>query len=521
LLALGHDVPVVTGGNGRSEAVIFERPQMARRFQKMKEIGFGDLHWGYYDIGGTVEAMSGQRHAAAMPTCEANQRRGTHKGCPFARQLTSLYFTIQTMFAAQSQRDQTIFEYEFWVTGILVGLSIIRQDFLPAVVLSYLVWFALRLVRRQPLVRTPLDWGILLLLGLSLLNLLLTNGMPSAIREKSFEQVLRLWSGVILFQLIFNWGIQKARLNWLLAGLGGVALGLGGFSFISVEWTVSKLSFLPAGFYQLTQSLVSDTVNANVMAGTFVLFMPIAMAIFLWSFSDLRFRTRLGLLLGLAFLSVVMIFTQSRGAILALGVCGVILVSTRWRWGILIILLPVAGLVYFLSSISQNQFLEYLLGGAFGSYDGRLEIWSRAIYLIQDFSFSGAGMGLYGDVVDKIYPFFLFEPGNVPHAHNIFLQIGADFGVPGLITWLAIYLLMIVICVRIIRAGKLAVDYMIIGLGYGLLCSQIALGVHGLLDAVTWGIVRSAPLVWALWAVIMVAHKKLISVDELLINETA
>ncbi len=37
------------------------------------------------------------------------------------------------------------------------------------------------------------------------------------------------------------------------------------------------------------------------------------------------------------------------------------------------------------------------------------------------------------------------------------------------------------------------------GLGAGLLCSQLALAVHGITDAVTWGMVRPAPFVWAIW----------------------
>jgi hypothetical protein len=42
------------------------------------------------------------------------------------------------------------------------------------------------------------------------------------------------------------------------------------------------------------------------------------------------------------------------------------------------------------------------------------------------------------------------------------------------------------------------------GLGAGLLCSQIALVVHGLLDATTWG-ARPALIVWALWGIGMAA----------------
>jgi putative inorganic carbon (HCO3(-)) transporter len=46
---------------------------------------------------------------------------------------------------------------------------------------------------------------------------------------------------------------------------------------------------------------------------------------------------------------------------------------------------------------------------------------------------------------------------------------------------------------------------MLAALGAGLLGSQIALIVHGLTDAVTWGMVRPAPVVWALWGTVIAA----------------
>jgi putative inorganic carbon (HCO3(-)) transporter len=35
--------------------------------------------------------------------------------------------------------------------------------------------------------------------------------------------------------------------------------------------------------------------------------------------------------------------------------------------------------------------------------------------------------------------------------------------------------------------------------------SQLALAVHGITDAVTWGMVRPAPLIWALWGLAIAA----------------
>jgi len=52
---------------------------------------------------------------------------------------------------------------------------------------------------------------------------------------------------------------------------------------------------------------------------------------------------------------------------------------------------------------------------------------------------------------------------------------------------------------RIYQVGSKSGNRWAAGLGAGLLCSQVALVTHGLVDAVTWGMVRPAPLVWVVW----------------------
>ena len=134
-----------------------------------------------------------------------------------------------------------------------------------------------------------------------------------------------------------------------------------------------------------------------------------------------------------------------------------------------------------------------------GGMQGRVEIWSRALYMIQDFPFTGIGMGSFGDVVDILYPLFLNAPGNVPHAHNLFFQVAVDLGIPGLIAWLSILLIMILISWLVYKAGYIDGNNLIRGVGAGLLGSLLALAVQGIVDSVTWGMVRPAPIVWVLW----------------------
>jgi putative inorganic carbon (HCO3(-)) transporter len=121
------------------------------------------------------------------------------------------------------------------------------------------------------------------------------------------------------------------------------------------------------------------------------------------------------------------------------------------------------------------------------------------MYMIQDFPFSGVGMGTFSEVADRLYPFFLFAPGTVEHAHNLYLQVAVDLGLPGLIAWLAILFALVAAAYLTWRSGRASGSSWLAGIGAGLLAAQVALVVHGFTDAVVWGMVRSAPLVWLVW----------------------
>jgi putative inorganic carbon (HCO3(-)) transporter len=144
-------------------------------------------------------------------------------------------------------------------------------------------------------------------------------------------------------------------------------------------------------------------------------------------------------------------------------------------------------------------------GSAIGGLSGRPEVWSRALYMIQDFPFTGVGMGTFKPVANLLYPFFTLGPdADVPHAHNLALQVAVDLGLPGLIAWLALVGLVFAGAWQVYRRGRASGDGWLTGLGAGLLASQVALAVHGLTDAVTWG-TRPAVLVWAVWGLAMAA----------------
>jgi len=387
---------------------------------------------------------------------------------------------------------------EIWIAGFVVLLSMasVRTLGAGAVILG-VFWSARVLLTGRLTLRTPSDFGVLVLLMTIPLSLWAT-----AFPEETKPQLLRLILGILFYYAIVNWAQSEKRLKLVVTSLIAGGTGLLGFALVSVKWVTHKLPFLPPALYDKFGLLVTDTIHPNVLAGTLVLIVPVAFALLF--FSPKRIHWVIKLLAGIMAAGSLgtLLLTQSRGAMIALAAALGVLVCLRWRLGWIIIPLGAifmgvviyqAGVGRMLDFVSANQTLNGL--------DGRIEIWSRALAMIRDFPFTGIGMGSFGKVADLLYPYYSALPGTVEHAHNLFLQVAVDLGLPGLIAWLSILLGAIGNAWRLFRLGKAAGNGFQAALGAGLLSSQAALVIHGTMDAVTWGMVKPAPLVWALWGI--------------------
>lgn len=399
-------------------------------------------------------------------------------------------------------------QIEIYVVGLAVFGSMVLTDLLPWAVLTLILFWGLRwLAWGHPSVRTPVDFPLLILTLLVPINYWI-----SPLPEKSLPQLLRLLTGIGLFYAIVN-GVSVQRLGrgrWFQGAIGLIFAGMVGlafFSLFSVEWATYKLPFIPQTFYSLTSIWVGDTIHPNVLGGILVLLMPIPLGVLLFADKGLNFWKRGGLIIGLLVVVGFLLLSQSRGAILALGGAMAILFLLRWKWGWIGVAAGVlisAGVVW---RVGIAQVLDILLVGAtISGADGRVQIWQRALYMIQDFPFTGVGMGLYGDVAEALYPFPGVDPRFMPHAHQLFLQVAVDMGLPGGMAWLAIFVQSILVAWRVYKMARQEKNAWMTGLAAGLLASQVALTLHGLIDAVTWGMVRPAPLVWGLWGLIFAAH---------------
>jgi putative inorganic carbon (HCO3(-)) transporter len=132
--------------------------------------------------------------------------------------------------------------------------------------------------------------------------------------------------------------------------------------------------------------------------------------------------------------------------------------------------------------------------------------------MLEDFPLTGVGMGAYPQVADTLYPFFIYPPGKITHAHNLYLQVGVDLGLPGLAAWLAALM-------GAVWAAWRAFDPPLpldpthapeVASAAALLAAFSGLIIHGLFDAVTWG-TRPAILVWVLMALAVALYHRSLS----------
>jgi len=243
-----------------------------------------------------------------------------------------------------------------------------------------------------------------------------------------------------------------------------------------------------------------------------------------------RLVLRLFLWLSTFFIISVLLLTQSRGTYLAFGITVIVMLlivlPVRWRWRLLLglVLTAVMLAVFLFQSNGWEGFISLLgltgqTGFSLDSLASRLEIWTRAIYGVQDFPFTGMGINTFREVIHVLYPLFTIPPDiDIAHAHNEFLQVALDLGIPGLIAFTSIYIISLWMFVQIWKypqsGGTTAITphflyeqglrrVMALGLGGGLFGHML----FGMTDAITLG-AKPGIFYWMLLGLITGLYKK-------------
>ncbi len=350
-----------------------------------------------------------------------------------------------------------------------------------ATVFLVLAFLARAVLTGHLLGHTPADWPLLALL------LLLPVGLwASADPSVTYPRTDVLVASAALFWVVAAQRNQRwlRHSGWLLL-LAGLALAIAVLAATTfpakLPWVQLDISALQARL--AVPFLQPGRFNPNLSGSLLALFLAPALALTL---AGNGLAQRLAAALVSVLLGSLLILSQSRGAWLGVLVAIpvlTILANRRWLW--LWAPLALAGLVAALAVGDRLDVASLMSsGGSEGvvnTLQGRQELWSRALYLMQDFPFTGVGLGLPEPVIKLLYPLFLVGPDSEwLHVHNTFLQIGSEMGMPGLIAFVALLLAVAAVLVRQASNAQAGVYR---GLSLALLGSLIVFVVHGQVDA--------------------------------------
>jgi putative inorganic carbon (hco3(-)) transporter len=387
---------------------------------------------------------------------------------------------------------------------VLLPGRVVEAEWHPYVVAALFAGWPLRLLLYRRLsISAPLDWPLaLLLLWLPVTYVLAVD------KGEAWIALGYLLLGVNLYFAVINWPPLRRHpsiLGWGWVGLG-VGLAVLGFGLL-------KSSYIRDGFLREVHSQLSPMVawlgedlNPNVLAGTLVLAVPMALALAIGREARPGWLRAVLVLITLAMVGVIFL-VNSRGALGGAVLSAVVVLALGWSrfWPWMVgLLLPAVGGLYWvgpgrlLESVAENE--------ALGGLEVRLAIFDLSLQALQSFNLYGIGIGMYPYVMPALYP--AAEHAGVTkqtHAHNLLLQIGLDLGVPGLLAYVVMVAIVIVLLVRVWWGSPTPHHRT---LAIGVLGALAAMFTHGLIDVAVWGN-KLAFTPWLLYALAVCLERSL------------
>ena len=401
----------------------------------------------------------------------------------------------------------------------LLSPSLSPNITLMALCILPLLWLVRRAAGRPFCLAAPLNPPLLLLLITLAVSFLVA---PDA--GQSISTATRFLLGAGIYFAFLNWDSRWRRPELVAVILTAVGAGVALYALFTTHWAGDKLvavgqviRFVPG----LTSVSRFEGIHPNVVGGTMALFIPVVGASVIWAW---RWGKRpllghwqafswAGAIAVLLMLSV-LLFTQSRTAILTLLVIGGVAVGVRWR-GVGVFIVAVATVVGILVIIgtASGQLTEWMLKvDAIGLDPGiqpyswlrRLEIWRNAFHIIRDYPLVGCGLDSFTAVAWTNYTFDVVTPTYpLDHAHNLWLQAGTDGGMPGLAAFIWLTFLVILLGLAVHRRRRDERRPLLMGMWLGLL-AWLGHGIAFAIPLGTW----PAMFVWLLLGVLTSAWQE-------------
>lgn len=383
-------------------------------------------------------------------------------------------------------------------------------------------WFLRWWINKRIIRRTVFDLPILALLLMVLVSL-----WASADFTVSIIPLAQIVAGVNVFYAMAERVQSERDLGWVVVGFLAFGTGLALLAPFGVDWIKTKFLDLPQAYSHFLE-LLPKAIHPNLLAAALALVLPIGASVFLFApMQCLPSRRRVigrGLLaIGLAVIILMLVLSQSRGALMAtaVGLLALISLKSHWVFGIALVIFVGVGL------FGLNHWGAAKLTDVFFSTDtisglaGREEVWSRAIYALQDVPYTGIGLGMFSRAVSVLYPLFLVGPDvDIGSAHNVYLQVGTDLGIPGLVAYMALLALGLMVSWQAFRAVRAAGGGDLSAVALGLAVSLGVIMLHGLVDVPVWDN-KPAILGWVLLGTIAAIDRQATTAGTLTASETA
>ena len=405
----------------------------------------------------------------------------------------------------------------------LVYASFVATDAVPlwAFAIIALVWFARWQLTGRATYTTPLDLPILLLV-----IWLPVSFSVSIAPWASLPKIVGVVLSVLFYYAVVNALATPRDLAWAVLWLVMVCAGIALAGLVGTDWAQGKIisvssiyDHLPRFIQGIPRSIAGGFAR-NGVGGTLTLTIPLLAAlavtknsldaagrwqtqkgIFRRALAFVRAQSKWIALASLVLSLLTLALTQSRGGILGTAIGLVALAIWRERRFAWLLVVGALGLVVALMLGYGAALLDFVLrmDAQSGTLASRLEVWQRGLMMMQDFSITGIGIGTYNSIAHLLYPFFIASPAEVvAHAHNQFLQVAVDLGIPGLIAYIALLTGGVLVARRAYRStGDMTVRALLVGLTCGLFAHH----VFGLTDAFILG-TKPGVVMWIYFALV-------------------
>jgi O-antigen ligase len=311
---------------------------------------------------------------------------------------------------------------------LLIAAGIYRPLLWVSLGMMVFLWLVRWLSQGYLTRRTPLDVPILLFFLSALAGL-----WPSYDLALSLPLFLMIAGGVALYYLLVNNCTTEHSRHILSAGSLLLGLTVSVYFIIQHEHPVMGRIFPDAWTLRLHPNSVATFLEGM---------MPLALFM---AIGERRLWLRVLYGFCAATFALALLMAASRGAWVALALCGIIWICTRFRriGKVFAVVVPISVIVpgvYLVfnndASLNSIPIVGTTLVPLFARPD-RLEVYRNSLYLIQDFSLTGIGLSDVFAMVYSRYALLIRHPF-LSYSHNLFLEIWLDQGLLGILSFLSL-----------------------------------------------------------------------------------